>query len=101
MRCRVPFGECMRPRLIAMFSLLLLVPALVGAQVGGRRGGMGGGGGRGGRGGAPSSEDRASRPDIPAAPLTRTDLERFDPVALVIERRVMLDLNDAQAQRLD
>jgi hypothetical protein len=91
----------MRSRASLVVLVLTLLPALALAQgFPGRRGGMGGGGRRGGGVRRPG-DDRTAVVETPAPPLTRIELQRFDPVSALIARKGELALADSEVARLD
>lgn len=99
----------MRSRVAPFIGLLIVglliswPPTSASAQGIGRFPGRGGmGGGRGGRGQFPRPGDGAARTtaETPPAPLTRIELQQFDPIALLIDRRGYLSLDDSVVARV-
>ncbi len=81
-------------RLFFAVTALSLVAAAAQAQF--PRGGMGGGGM--GRGGERGQRDQA---DKPPAPPTRADLEKQDPILVLVANRKALSLSDSQVTKLE
>lgn len=73
-------------------ALLMTLPALALAQ---RGGGMRGGGGMGGRGGAGRGEG------VRVPEVSTKDLQKFDPVKVLLDKHKDLKLDDAQRKGLD